>query len=223
MRPLAIIRAFLCLFVAGLPSSYAEEQRKLPEFPLQFTCDLETTAHLVDRTKDYPPWLRKIKIHYDYINKLARAEISHGYEAGRTYYRRYDQKKEYMVRSGEFAECQRSYLGEDMPFPELPKTMTFQDIVKIDGRDCEHWVEDLGVERVHVYQSVDTKEPVRLVDESVEDSVSTPLMTYDFKNFKQGEPEKTAFALPAPYTHKKCQRHVGGFPYLHLFHYYLRF
>ena len=62
-----------------------------PKFPLQFEADLEITAHLVDRTKDYPPWLRKIKINYDYIKKFARAEISHGYEAGRTYVRRYDQ------------------------------------------------------------------------------------------------------------------------------------
>lgn len=62
-----------------------------PKFPLQFSADLEITAHLVDKTKDYPPWLRKIKINYDYIQKLARAEISHGYEAGRTYVRRYDQ------------------------------------------------------------------------------------------------------------------------------------
>ena len=25
-----------------------------------------------------------------------------------------------------------------------------------------------------------------------------------------------------PWSHKACSRHVGGFPYLHLFHHYLR-
>ena len=24
-------------------------------------------------------------------------------------------------------------------------------------------------------------------------------------------------------THKKCTRHIGGWPYLHVFHWYLRF
>jgi hypothetical protein len=28
---------------------------------------------------------------------------------------------------------------------------------KIDGQDCEHWMEDLEVSRVHIYQTVDGK------------------------------------------------------------------
>ena len=105
--------ACVLLFAVGVCDG-----RKVPELPKQFSADLEITAHLVDRTKDYPPWLRKIHIKYDFDNKLARANITHGYEAGRTYIRRYDQKREYMVKAGEFAECQRSYLGEKMPLPE---------------------------------------------------------------------------------------------------------
>ena len=65
--------------------------------------------------------------------------------------------------------------------------------------------------------------PIRLTDESVQDGTATPLMTYDFKNFKQGAQDASKFELPSPYTHKKCTRNVGGFPYLHAFHWYLRF
>ena len=35
-----------------------------------------------------------------------------GYEEGKTFYRRYDNKYEYMVRGDPYPECQRSYLGE---------------------------------------------------------------------------------------------------------------
>lgn len=63
----------------------------LPTLPLQFSADIEITAHLVDRTQDYPPWLRKIRLNYDFVKKLARAEILQGYDQGKIYIRRYDQ------------------------------------------------------------------------------------------------------------------------------------
>jgi hypothetical protein len=31
------------------------------------------------------------------------------------------------------------------------------------------------------------------------------------------------FELPAPWEHAACERQVGGFPYLHVFHYFVRF
>lgn len=31
------------------------------------------------------------------------------------------------------------------------------------------------------------------------------------------------FALPEGYSHQQCTRHVGGFPYLHVFHYFVKF
>lgn len=33
----------------------------------------------------------------------------------------------------------------------------------------------------------------------------------------------TNFDIPGGYEHKDCMRNVGGFPYIHVFHYYLRF
>ena len=169
--------------------------RDPPSLPRSFSADLEVTAHLVDRTKDYPPWLRKITLNYDFDKKLARAEITHGYEAGRTYIRRYDQKREYMIKAGEFAECQRSYLGEEMPLPELPATATYVGEEEVRGERCEHWVEDLGVERVHIWQTVDMKLPIRLTDESFEDGQATPLMTYDLYRFQAAAPAEELFKM----------------------------
>ncbi len=70
-----------------------------------------------------------MSIHYDYERNYAKAQITEGYEEGKTYIRRYDkvrsplmdslilywrspfQKNEYMIVAGEYPECQRSYLG----------------------------------------------------------------------------------------------------------------
>ena len=65
--------------------------------------------------------------------------------------------------------------------------------------------------------------PVRLVDESMYDGVVTPLMTYDVTYQNLGAQPEADFQLPPEYSHKSCTRHVGGFPYIHAFHHYLRF
>jgi hypothetical protein len=90
-----------------------------------------------------------------------------GYEEGKTFLRRYDNKTEYMIRDGTYAECQRSYLGETMPPPVLPSTMAFQGIEEVEGRAREHWMDDLGVNRIHVFVNADDRLPWRVTDEQV--------------------------------------------------------
>lgn len=34
--------------------------------------------------------------------------------------------------------------------------------------------------------------------------------------------EPAVFELPEPWSHKRCKRHIGGWPYIHLFHHYLK-
>ena len=46
-----------------------------PQFPTQFQARVEVTAHLVDRTQDYPPWLRVIDVSYDYQSRKALAVV----------------------------------------------------------------------------------------------------------------------------------------------------
>ena len=65
----------LCLLLAALA-------RAAPEFPLQFRAVVSTTAHLVDRAQDYPPWLRRVELDYDYVNKRARAAVLLGWTGG---------------------------------------------------------------------------------------------------------------------------------------------
>ena len=89
----------------------------VPAFPLQFVATVETTAHLVDKSKPYPPWKKRIKLAYDYLNKRARADIMEGLDAGKNFTRRYDTKQDYVTTGGSFPSCQRSCLLYTSPSP----------------------------------------------------------------------------------------------------------
>ena len=66
--------------------------------------------------------------------------------------------------------------------------------------------------------------PRRLVNEALElGGETTPLMTYDLLELEQVAPAESVFDLPVPWEHKTCERQVGGFPYLHVFHHFVRF
>lgn len=175
-------------------------------------------------------------LYYDYIAKKARADIEAGYEAAKMYIRRYDNKNEYMVRLPPINDCKRSYLGEVMPFPDIPDT-EFVGTSIVEGIQCNHYVHEDYDTRVHIYMAAADGTPVRLTQESTikentpvdiegnaaADAVYTPLLTYDYSDVTLEAPEPSLFELPEPYTHKACTRHVGGFPYLHVFHYFVRF
>ena len=63
------------------------------------------------QTKDYPPWRRRIEVWYDGPGRRVRAFVHEGFEANKTFLRRYDTKQEYVIRDDEFAECRRAYLS----------------------------------------------------------------------------------------------------------------
>jgi hypothetical protein len=48
-------------------------------------------SHLTDPRQDYPPSLGRMKVQYDFDQQVARAEMLQGYNAGKTFVRRYDQ------------------------------------------------------------------------------------------------------------------------------------
>ena len=92
-----------------------------------------------------------------------------------------------------------------------------------EGTVCSYWtVEVQGLSRVHVYMNAKTGFPVRVTEEWIEDGNVVPLMTYTFKNFRNEAPSPETFELEQGFTAKTCERHVGGFPYIHIFHTYLR-
>ena len=79
--------------------------------PLQFSATVETTAHLIDASREYPPRTRRIRLLYDYVAKRARADVLEGLDAGKNFTRLYGEKHEYSVRGGPFPACARTYLG----------------------------------------------------------------------------------------------------------------
>ncbi|KAF0701595.1 Aste57867_7968 [Aphanomyces stellatus] len=213
-----------------------------PRLPLYFETDLEIFSHLIDASASYPPALRKMKIRYDYTQGLARADILAGYDKGKSYIRRYDSKREYKVRYGKYKNCERAYLGEEMPIPDLPRDLVYQGNQHVLGQECELWSFDIPhtLLRIHVFESVDTQVPMRLTQESQDDVGDwLPVITYDFVNLKvepqvrrhvrpvshvfSNAQEMKSFDIPGGYTHDTCTRSVVGFPYIHIFEHYLRF
>ncbi|KAJ1452847.1 hypothetical protein M885DRAFT_525799 [Pelagophyceae sp. CCMP2097] len=209
MRLLLLFGAFLA---SALP----------PPWPQQFIATVETTAHLVDRSKDYPPWFRRVEVYYDSVNLRARAAVTDGIDAGKVFTRRYDKKQEFMVRGGEYAECQRSYLGDSMPKSALPADAAKVGTAQIDGRPHDHWLAEVpGYERSHAYFDAETGAPRRLVHEAVNASGDyVTIMTYDILDFRFEAPAESLFELESPWASDSCNRHVGGWAYLHLFHHY---
>jgi len=200
-----------------------------PIFPLQFTATLKITSNLINENNDYPPRYRQITIYYDYINKRARADIEAGYEAAKIYIRRYDKKNEYMIRLPPINDCKRAYLGEIMPFPDIPDSK-YIGLEVIDDIECNYFIFNEYETRIHIYMNKYDNSPVRLIQEDIADQLSIPVLTYDYSDIELGPPDESLFDLSSlsstsssSYEHKSCVKHSGGFPYLHIFHYFIRF
>lgn len=218
MGPFLLLWALLCIAAAS------PEAEPTAVFPLQFSANLEITSHLIDNDSEYPPKTRRMTIYFDYEARKARADIEAGYEAAKIYIRRYDSNREYMVRLPPIDDCKRSYLGETMPFPDISfarfvKVQTVHDVL------CNYFIieEEDETTRIHIYMRADTNEPVRLLEESFDKGVSTALLSYDFSDFILTAPSADWFELPEGLEHGTCDRHVGGFPYLHIFHHFVKF
>lgn len=206
-------------------SSSFVKSSPVPRFPLQFSGTLEITAHLLPEDSPYPPHKRRMGIVYDYFNKRARADLEKGYEAAKFYIRRYDEghKQEYMVRLPPINDCKRSYLGEVMPYPDLSEAI-YQSSEVIDGTVCDYYLHTEYNVRCHIYLRQSDQAPIRLQQESIaKNGTVTPLLTYDYSDVYVGPVDSSWFELPEPFEHATCTRHIGGFPYLHIFHYFVKF
>ena len=223
MNTVSSTTAFLFLLVVIGSVSAFDTKQPLPHIPKQFTADLVVTAHQLDPSKSYPPSERRIEIAYDAVRGMVYAKIVSGYESGRTYIRRYDLKKEYMVRGGKYPECRRSYLGETLPEVLFSRKIKYQGETadKKRPQKLNYWTEESYDSKVHIFH--DGRLPVRATEESVFEGKTTPLSTYEFQNMKIGQPPDSFFQLPEQYTHESCDRQVDGFPYIHAFLHYLKF
>lgn len=218
---------FFCLFAFSKCAETAPQLR----FPLQFSASVAITANAIPAAQKYPPRHRKLRVWYDYPQKRAKAEIEGGYEAAKLQLRRYDLGNEYMVRHDPINDCTRSYLGDKMPFPELPKEgveYLGQEVVAGEEGEqdvlCDHWLYSEYNDRIHIYMDAATGAPRRLMQVyEPEPDKAKPMLTYDYTDVVLGKQDEDDFALPEGYSHQQCTRHVGGFPYLHVFHYFVKF
>jgi hypothetical protein len=180
----------------------------VPSFPLQFSARVTITAHLIEPENEYPPRTRYMNIYYDYLNKMARADIEEGYEAAKIYFRRYDLKHEYMVRIDPINDCKRSYMGELMPFPDIPEAVYKYDET-VNGSECNYFLYEEYDTRVHIYMDASTGAPVKLVQESI--SEATPLLSYEYSDVVLAPPAESLFELPTPYQHDQVSDILAAF------------
>ena len=133
---------FLVLAALCLLGVCRGEEDKVAKFPLQVSFNVTITAHQIEEASEFPPRTRSMFIRYDYINGRARADIAPGYEAEKTHIRRYDEKKEYMIRAAPLSDCKRSYLGELLPYPLLPDAQFVHSRDAIDGHEVDYFLHE---------------------------------------------------------------------------------
>ena len=194
------------------------QETVLPKFPTSFTATLTITANLLPKDTTYPPRVKTLSLSYSLpLNSALVSSPTH------THVRHYQTEDEYLVKHGTYPSCQRSHLPTSMPEPTLPAATHVGSAVH-GGVPAEHYIHDIGVERVHMYFSHDL--PLALVHEqyNITTGAATALMTYEYSDVQvveDGDWEEEAFDVPG-YGRSECELHVGGYPYMHLWHHYLR-
>merc|ERR1711968_133094 len=81
-------------YVALLVTTVACADPSPPIFPQQFTASITIEAHHCDKTKEYPPCMKYLQVHYDYPARKAKILFEH---TKRVKVSRYDEGKEYLV------------------------------------------------------------------------------------------------------------------------------
>jgi len=180
-----------------------------PVLPNQFSGTIETVALLLDKDIEYPPRVKRYEVNYDWVNKMAKVAVTAGDEWDE-YILRYDQDMEHHIEmEGKKRMCYVSELRVKMPLPEKMKWSRLIGVENKGGQQCYHWTEGKGDSKVDYYETVKDRSPVHL---------ATPAMTYDFIDFRRGPPDPEIFEVDS----RQCEEQVGGFPYVHVWHYYIR-
>lgn len=213
-----------CCGVSG-----GKSNKPLPTPPRAFSVVIETTAHQLNATSDYPPYKRYMTVHYDHPARRVRIDYDPvPHMPPKSFVRRYDLDFEWMVMevNGANKECQKSRMREAMPYARFPEKLMYVGQANVRGMACDHWREDLGEETVEYFETSNTHVPVRLTtiaieepDGDGEERKSTPLMTYDFSRFEARAPDESLFRMASssassifsagsPMTIDQCERVV---------------
>merc|ERR1740130_1810107 len=213
---------FLSLLAAALPTSGASLFEvpadasgfdfgavSAPVLPTQFSGTIETVALLLAKNIEYPPRMKRYEVHYDWQNKMAKVAVTAG-EEWDEYIMRYDQDMEHHIEmEGKQRKCYVSELKVKMPLPEKLKFPRYQGTKNVRGNDCHHWADGKGDSKVDYFETVADRRPLQLL---------TPAMSYDFIKFQAGPPDPAVFNIDS----RQCEEQVGGFPYVHVWHYFIR-
>ena len=71
-------RGMKLLTVVGmLVATAARADPSPPVFPQQFTASITIEAHHCDKTKEYPPCMKYLQVHYDYPARKAKILFEH--------------------------------------------------------------------------------------------------------------------------------------------------
>merc|ERR1712086_578572 len=213
---------FLSLLAAALPTSGASLFEvpadasgfdfgavSAPVLPTQFSGTIETVALLLDKDIEYPPRVKRYEVHYDWDKKMAKVSVTAG-EEWDEYIMRYDQDMEHHIEmEGKQRKCYVSELKVKMPLPEKLKFPRYQGIKDIKGVACHHWTDGKADSKVDYFETVAERRPLQLL---------TPAMSYNFIEYKAGAPDPSVFNIDS----RSCEEQVGGFPYVHIWHYFIR-
>ena len=89
---------YCCCSLAAGAKNPPPEKKPLPTTLKQFSARIETTAHQLNATADYPPYKRYMTVHYDYTNRRARIDYDPvPHMPPKAFVRRYDLGFEWMV------------------------------------------------------------------------------------------------------------------------------
>ena len=68
-----------------------------------------------------------------------------------------------------------------MPYPEIPRAVYVKEVT-VNGALCNYFLHEDFDTRIHMYFQKNDGAPVKLIQESTENGMSTPLLTYDYSD-----------------------------------------
>ena len=174
-----------------------------PSFPQRLSARITVDYHKVAADAEYPPRQKVMDVVYDRAQKVARVDVKGGHDANKTFIALYGDKVEYMMRHGEFAACETSYLSEPFPEPSFPQGFRFVGKKSVAGSErlLDEW--SSAGDSVELLYDREGGVPVRLVAKSEDGS---RIVTYTL------EPKKYDTTVAPPEQRDDCTRRVGGFP-----------
>ena len=143
--------------------------------------------------------------------------------------RLYDQNIEYSTRIVEIDDnhsqksiCEKAYLNVHMPLPSLPPLIFSSNKTIYESNSffkVQHWIHSKKRDKIHFYFRDNGTIPVSLIYEHISDPIRQTTITYTFSSFQilDEKDKQTNFQI-----HDHCKWSQIGFPYLFLFHHYVR-